>query len=682
MSEIVDGLAPGTRVGPVVLEKAIDRGGYGIVYKGVHDKYGIVAIKEFFPRLVASRSRTGDQIVHSGSAKDAEAFEKGLQKFLEEGRTLEKIEHPNVVKFHEAIEANGTAYLVMALIVGDKLSDFMVQKREKIDKEFTARLASDVASALDALHSEGLIHRDVAPDNILIENTTLRPVLIDFGGAKQVVSGHSMSSDSSLVKPGFSPPEQYPKGDVRGLERGPWSDLYGFSAVLYNLITGEEPQDAVTRMDSDLQTPAVKAGVNSAERSLLKAIDWGLKPTPQERPRTVAAWLNVANGETKPPRKISPLAIGCIAAGLAAIVAGAFLYFNPNAEAKLYNAAMAGNCSSAEQYVSEYSDGRFISEMSSMSEECELWGTVQKNDTIVSYENYLDAYPAGRFAEPAQDRIEEFRGNSDEMAWSAAVGSNTTRGYRDYINSFPRGRHLEEAKNRIAELEAEARRKTAELEAEARQKIEWTRGIQTALQSMKFNPGPVDGDWGASTHSAAAAFVRVSGYSADTSEPNQDLLAAAQRAISSRFSNVECADRQVSEQVPEKKCERVPIQREDYDSKELNISNSCTPPPFCSFNAFGQYVCDYRAAEDWCENAADHQGGDSLRRQCRNMNGDPGSVYSDCNCNQSGCYCDVEMDCDITTTKIVYEQQCDTIYRTEYKTVRECKCLAKESCPR
>ncbi|MEL6758493.1 MAG: serine/threonine-protein kinase, partial [Pseudomonadota bacterium] len=362
MTSIAEALEAGSRIGPVVLEAAIDRGGYGIVYRGQHDTLGPVAIKEFFPRMVASRSRSSNQIIHSGSRSDAQAFEKGLQKFLTEAHVLEKLDHPNVVKFHEVIEANGTAYLVMNFVAGKTLGDFIVQNSEEIDDRFSQRVAVDIAGALDALHAEGIIHQDVAPDNIIIEQTTNRPILIDFGGAKQVVHGYTQHSEEALIKRGFSPPEHFPKGDVKGLERGPWSDLYGLSAVLYNLVAAKPPPDSISRVEFDRLIPTKNVGSDRATQALLEAIDWGLKVSPQKRPQTVFEWLEVAEGTSRPSFKIAlpkvqidPKVFAAIAAVLVLAVVGTGIVqlvtaLNDN---WAFNQAMTGDCVSARSYISK-----------------------------------------------------------------------------------------------------------------------------------------------------------------------------------------------------------------------------------------------------------------------------------------------------------------------------------------
>lgn len=685
MVGIVDGLEPGSRVGSVTLIEAIDRGGYGIVYKGKHDTLGPVAVKEFFPRLVASRSRSNDHIVHSGSSRDSEAFDKGLERFLAEGRILENVSHPNVVKFHEVIETNGTAYLVMDLIVGDKLSDFIRDQKGAIDEAFTHRVAFDIADALEALHAEGMIHRDVAPDNILIEKTTLRPVLIDFGGAKQVVSGHSMSSDASLVKPGFSPPEQYPKGDVKGLERGPWSDIYGLSAVLYNLVTGEEPQDAVTRMDSDALAPAVKAGSDRAKSHLLKAIDWGLKPTPQNRPRSIAAWKQVAEGKTRPPG----LPMKGVLTGLAALVALALVvgsvfheptratllsWLPSSAEEDSYRAVAAGNCDEVTAYQIAYPKGKYLTEVNAVGDRCQAWEEAQTADSIASYEAFLASYSSGLFADEARERRDTLIYKADENAWAAAESGKTKSAYQNYINDFPAGRHVETARDRIRAIDARTAR---------------AREIQNTLYAMNYNTGPRNGVWSSQSRIAATGYLNVANKRLNASEPSEALLQAVRSSsAANEHKNRQCVNLTKTEQVPVENWDTEYYTETETDTEPIESrSRNCNLSPgnmrdICDFNGF----CNESAVESRCERQDQYNQKRSVRDECRDMDGRPRNVRLNCDCVSYGGFRG-DCDCIATATCEIEEEarksrrvRVAPFTRTVESQEPSCGCIDKPSC--
>ncbi|MEO1028551.1 MAG: serine/threonine-protein kinase [Pseudomonadota bacterium] len=489
----------GTQVGPVVLEEAIDRGGYGIVYRGTHDTLGLVAVKEFFPKMVASRSRSSNQIVHAGSRSDAQAFEKGLQKFLGEAHVLERLNHPNVVKFHDVIEANGTAYLVMHFVVGKTLGDFIVQNSEEIDERFSQRVAVDIAGALDALHAEGIIHQDVAPDNIIIEKTTKRPILIDFGGAKQVVYGYSLQSEAALVKPGFSPPEQFPKSDVKGLEKGPWSDLYGLSAVLYNLVTGRPPQDSITRMETDHMVSAKKAGVDRATPSLLQAIDWGLKVSPQKRPQYVSEWLKVAEGASRPsftialPKvQIDPKVFAAMAAMLvlAVVGTGAIRLVSGLTDNWAFNRAMTGDCASARSYISKQKERSADPGLLQISQWCDARDEAFADGSIDAFAGFARDYSPNRIPETARVTLTT---QTETALWEAVNDADSLQGYEAYLSVYPDGTHFVQASDGIEALRASVK------------------DLQQRLKNIGLYTSAIDGDPGDGTQRAANNLAQNTG---------------------------------------------------------------------------------------------------------------------------------------------------------------------------
>lgn len=513
MSGIVDALEEGSRVGSVILEAAIDRGGYGIVYRAKHDSLGLVAVKEFFPKMVASRSRSSDKIVQSGSRSDAQAFEKGLQKFLAEARVLERLNHPNVVKFHEVIEANGTAYLVMEFAVGQTLGDFIRNHPEEIDERFSRRVALDIAGALDALHAEGIIHQDVAPDNIIIEKTTKRPILIDFGGAKQVVHGYTELSEAALVKRGFSPPEQYSKGDVKGLERGPWSDLYGLSAVLYNLVTGEPPQDSITRLDTDHMPSARKAGADRAGSALLRAIDWGLNVSPQKRPQYVSEWLEVAEGTSRPAFKIALpnfkvdpkvfVAIGAVLV-LALVGTGAVRLVSGLTDNWAFDRAMTGDCKATRSYISKQRERSYDPGLLQISQWCDARDYAFGEDTLDAFGKFARNFPPNRIPETARQALSD---QTELALWAKVQVADSLSAYMLNLSLYPEGTYAAEAAVGVEALRASV----AEL--------------QQRLKSIGLYTSVIDGDPGAGTQRATNSLANAKGID------SLDLLLASNTQI-------------------------------------------------------------------------------------------------------------------------------------------------------
>jgi WD40 repeat protein len=150
-------------------------------------------------------------------------------------------------------------------------------------KELDA-IVAPLLEALETIHKEDFLHRDIAPDNIMIRRSG-EPVLIDFGSARGEIASHSRTV-SALVKPGYSPYEQYAE---TGKQQGPWTDIYALGATLYHAVTGKRPPDAPSRMVKDELVPAREAAVGSYRASFLKAIDRALLPV-EARPQSIAAW--------------------------------------------------------------------------------------------------------------------------------------------------------------------------------------------------------------------------------------------------------------------------------------------------------------------------------------------------------------------------------------------------------
>jgi serine/threonine protein kinase len=288
----IDALQAGTQVDQYVIEEVLGQGGFGIVYRARHPVHGLVALKEFFPKSQASRVSDGS--IAPSTPRSEEAFVKGVEKLLAEGDKLKGLKHDNIVKVIQVFEHNHTAYLVMEDVDGPTLQAVIDEKKLVADKAMVEDFAKQMIDALALVHSAGLIHRDIAPDNILVEMNGGAPrfVLIDFGGAKRVVTDVSESSSRSLTKTGFSSPEQYGSESAGGIKATPASDVYSLAATLYWLISGRKPIDAPNRHVQDTLVPladddALKAiyGYN-----FLSGVDHGLSMRPDARPESVPAF--------------------------------------------------------------------------------------------------------------------------------------------------------------------------------------------------------------------------------------------------------------------------------------------------------------------------------------------------------------------------------------------------------
>ncbi len=280
--------------------RVLGHGGFGITYLAWDDNLHLrLAIKEYFPRDSAGRGADGVSLaIYSGQAGDQFAY--GLERFLEEARTLAHFDqHPGIVTVKNFFRAHGTGYCVMDYVEGITLRQYLDQQPGgRISVADALQLLTPVMDALRAVHKDGLLHRDLAPDNIYLTQDG-RIKLLDFGAARFAASEHSKSL-SIILKPGYAPEEQY---RTKG-RQGPWTDVYGLAATLYRAITGQVPPEALDRLDIDDLVPPSRLGVAikpEQEATLLRALAVKARDRFQSMAELQQAWRTAAMPLSDPP---------------------------------------------------------------------------------------------------------------------------------------------------------------------------------------------------------------------------------------------------------------------------------------------------------------------------------------------------------------------------------------------
>ena len=278
-------LPVGLELGHYRLLRKIGQGGFGITYLAEHmQSHEQVVIKENLPTFYAYRDNDTLRIHPLDDDSSAENYSHTLQRFVDEARTLARLNHPNIVRVHEAFEALGSAYYVMPLIPGKELHK---AAPSVVDEAWLRPILKAVLSALSYLHGENLLHRDIKPANILLQEDGT-PILIDFGTARALQSERSATM---IGTPGYTPIEQI---TTHG-KRGPWTDIYALGATCYRLITGERPPEANERLsdDEDPYRPLIKRSElrERFSRILLQSIDTALAIRAKNRWQTAQAWL-------------------------------------------------------------------------------------------------------------------------------------------------------------------------------------------------------------------------------------------------------------------------------------------------------------------------------------------------------------------------------------------------------
>ena len=227
------------------IARVVGSGGFGITYEAEDINLAThVAIKEYYPFDFGDRDAT--MSVRPRSDRHKSTFDWGRSNFLLEARTLARFEHPSIVRVSRVFEANSTAYMVMRFEQGKNFEAWLKALGRPPTQEELDRIAAPLLDALEMMHAQNFLHRDIAPDNIIVRPDGT-PVLLDFGTARRAVAEKSRAL-TGIVKAGYSPQEQY-ASDSR--LQGPWSDLYAFGGTLYRAVTGKAPEEATLRFDED-----------------------------------------------------------------------------------------------------------------------------------------------------------------------------------------------------------------------------------------------------------------------------------------------------------------------------------------------------------------------------------------------------------------------------------------------
>lgn len=294
-----DALPAGTRFGEFEIVRVLGVGGFGIVYLAHdHSLERRVALKEYMPVSLAVRG--AGQMITVRSERHAETYAMGLRSFVNEARLLARFDHPSLVKVYRFWEDNATAYMVMPYLQGTTLREARRTMAGPPGEAWIRGVLEPMLDALDQLHREGVYHRDIAPDNILIPPEGA-PILLDFGAARRVISDRTQSL-TAILKPSYAPIEQY--AEMTKMRQGPWTDIYALGAVMHYLLFGAPPPPATARAlqiehgEPERIAQRVAPGVSP---QFIGVVAWMLGVRPSDRPQNVAALRAVLAGRMQVP---------------------------------------------------------------------------------------------------------------------------------------------------------------------------------------------------------------------------------------------------------------------------------------------------------------------------------------------------------------------------------------------
>ncbi|MEL6840007.1 MAG: protein kinase [Pseudomonadota bacterium] len=292
----VDELKPGTKLmhGQYTIESFLNAGGFGITYLAKDSLDRKIVIKECFPGAFCRRSR---YVVQARSRAHQNELKSIVRLFVQEARSLAKLDHPNIVGVHQVFEDNDTAYMALDFVEGRDLLDTIEDPTAKLTPPQIKNILKEILGAVGFIHDQGILHRDISPDNILI-NQDFHPVLIDFGAAREEATKQSrVLSALRVVKDGYSPQEFY----IAGSEQSPSSDLYALAASFYHLINGDVPPNSQARLaaiasgDTDPYEP-LAGRFPDYEDNFLAAIDKALAVLPKDRVQSAKDWVDLMEG--------------------------------------------------------------------------------------------------------------------------------------------------------------------------------------------------------------------------------------------------------------------------------------------------------------------------------------------------------------------------------------------------
>lgn len=258
--------------GKYLVGRALGQGGFGITYVGWDQYLDVpVAIKEYYPGSLVTRDHNRSCRVQCSMERSQAVYTDSKNRFLREAKALIRFDNvKEIVHFGGFFEENNTAYIVMEYIRGMDLQHYVASKGGKLTMEETLAILGPVMDALATVHEGGLIHRDISPDNIMLDEAG-GIKLLDFGAVRDTgsadVEQDLTKSTEAILKQGFAPLEQYrSRGSL-----GPWTDVYALCATFYYCLTGEVPADSLARMmeEEDVDWDAVP-GITERQRNALK----------------------------------------------------------------------------------------------------------------------------------------------------------------------------------------------------------------------------------------------------------------------------------------------------------------------------------------------------------------------------------------------------------------------------
>lgn len=290
-------LQPGTLIhNRYRVEKVLGAGGFGVTYMVTDTRDNcIAAMKEYMPMDIAYRP-AGSKEVRPLTNENKAFYEKFRKQFLDEAQTIYEFDgHPNIIQVRHLFYENNTAYYVMEFVTGMDLSKFLKSQGSKMTWPMLKPIVAQVVSALKRIHERGKIHCDISPDNIFLLNSG-QVKLLDFGAARSTLRGE-VETSVIVAKPAFAPYEQ-----MKGVNMGPWTDVYSLAVTIYSCMTGSLPPKSEERILKDNTIWPSQMGVAIPSAAWERALQRGMALRREDRYQNIVEfWSGLTTGDQTYP---------------------------------------------------------------------------------------------------------------------------------------------------------------------------------------------------------------------------------------------------------------------------------------------------------------------------------------------------------------------------------------------
>ncbi|MBD2598309.1 serine/threonine protein kinase [Nostoc spongiaeforme FACHB-130] len=265
---------------PYTIQEELGSGGFGKVYKALNEEnQQYVALKFLKSKL---------QLEEEWQEVNGINYDNVEEEFVKEANNLQKCFHSNIVEFIDLKKTHNGWCIVMEYIDGKNLKDWLEKQDQPLTERNALNYIRQIGEALEKIHSLGIVHRDVAPKNIILKRNSSQVILIDMGISRHFSQDNSKTISKAYSK-GFTPPEQereYPA------IKGSFNDVYALAATFYYLLTKDVPSHFSIREKKDTFIPKLSKN-NSISKKTKEAIEKGMKLKWNERPKSIAEWLNL-----------------------------------------------------------------------------------------------------------------------------------------------------------------------------------------------------------------------------------------------------------------------------------------------------------------------------------------------------------------------------------------------------